>query len=109
MGKAVVKRFWFLKSFHTANTQTIENISSPTLAKFYSTGLDLRVHSLLTKVMVRRGTLTVIYMLHRVIFDQHRPLVCREIVHKVERNSKKNVHSKKGKLEYSLSQVRRQP
>jgi hypothetical protein len=34
-------------------------------------------------------------MLHRVIFDQHRPLVCREIVHKVKETVKRNVHSKK--------------
>lgn len=95
MGKAAVKRFWFLKSFHTADAQTIEKISSHA-SKIYSTGLDLRVHSLLTKVMVRRGTLTVIYMLHRVIFDQHRPLVCREIVHN-RRNSKRMSTAKKGK------------
>jgi hypothetical protein len=98
MGEAVVKRFWFLKSFHTANSQTIEKISYPIPARFYSTVLDLRVHSLLTKTMVRRGTLTVIYMLHRVIFDQHRPLVCREIVHKIKETVKRNVHNKKGKL-----------
>ena len=51
-------------------------------ARLYSTGLDLSVHSLLTKVMVKRQTLRVVYMLHRVIFDQHRPLICGEIVHK---------------------------
>ena len=51
-----------LKSFHTADTQTIEKISSLMPARLYSTGLDLSVHSLLTKVMVRRQTLRVVYI-----------------------------------------------
>jgi hypothetical protein len=30
----------------------------------------------------------VVYRLHRVIFDQHKPLICREIVHKVKETVK---------------------
>jgi len=50
--------------------------------------------------------LTLIYMLHRVIFDQHRPLVCREIVHKVKETVKRNVHSKKKKESCSTISLR---
>jgi hypothetical protein len=60
-------------------------------------GLGLSVHSLLTKVMVTRQTLRVVYMLHRVIFDQHRPLICGEIVHK-RKQVKRMSTAKKGKV-----------
>jgi|ERR1700722_11587486 len=56
--------------------------------------------------MVRRGTLTVIYMLHRVIFDQHRPLICREIVHKVEETVKRVSTAKKKRESCSTISLR---
>lgn len=45
--------------------------------------------------MVTRQTLRVVYMLHRVIFDQHRPLICGEIVHKRKQVKRMSTAKKK--------------
>jgi hypothetical protein len=54
-GKSGREKIMVLEIISYGQIRKLKKNLFPTPARFYSTGLDLRVHSLLTKVMVRRG------------------------------------------------------